>query len=74
MGSGGVVAAGGGEEVAITRKVVRSKSTTSVALHASARVVRCFVSIETLGMRVWTICDQAYAQVDVLDIYQSRDG
>ena len=32
----------GGEEVAMTRKVVRSKRTTSVALQAVARVARCF--------------------------------
>ena len=52
IGFGGVVAEGGGEEVAITRKVVRSKRITSVALHASASVVRCFVRIETFGIRV----------------------
>jgi len=48
-----------GEEVAITRKVVRSKRITSVALHASAKVVRCFDRTAAFGMRVWTMLDQA---------------
>lgn len=59
MGRGGVVVDGGGEDVAMTRKVVRSNMITSVALHASASVVRCLVRTETLGMRVCTILDHA---------------
>lgn len=47
------------EEVAITRKVVRSKSMTSVALHAWAKVERCVERMLALGMRVCTILDQA---------------
>lgn len=48
------------EEVAITRNVVRSKRITSVALHASAKVVRCFESTVAFGMRVWTMLDHAW--------------
>lgn len=48
------------EEVAMTRNVVRSKRMTSVALHAWAKVVRCLARILALGMRVWTIFDQAW--------------
>ncbi len=44
----------------MTRNVVRSKRTTSVAPHASARVVRCFERTEAFGIRVWTIRDHAY--------------
>ena len=47
------------EEVAITKNVVRSKRITSVALHASAKVVRCLESTAAFGMRVWTILDHA---------------
>ena len=50
---------GGGVEVAMTRKVVRSKRTTSVALHAVANLARCRDSTEAFGMRVCTILDQA---------------
>lgn len=46
-------------DVAITRNVVRSKRMTSVALHASAKVVKCFESIAAFGMRVCTILDHA---------------
>ena len=49
----------GREEVAMTRKVVRSKRTTSVALQASASLVRWRVRTEAFGMRVWTMRDQA---------------
>lgn len=59
MGGGGIDTVGG-EDVAMTRKVVRSKRTTSVAPHASARVVRCFERTDALGIRVCTIRDQAY--------------
>ena len=45
--------------MAITRNVVRSKRMTSVALHASAKVVKCFESIAAFGMRVCTILDHA---------------
>lgn len=48
------------EEVAMTRKVVRSKRTTSVALQASASFARCLVRTEALGIRVWTMRDHAY--------------
>ena len=47
------------EDVAMTRKVVRSKRMTSVALHACANVERCVERILALGMRVCTIFDQA---------------
>src|SRR5882757_5002702 len=40
------------EDVAITRKVVRSKRMTSVALHAAATVERCLERIAALGIRV----------------------
>lgn len=50
----------GGVDVAITRKVVRSNRTTSVALHTAARVVKCFESTEAFGISVCTICDHAY--------------
>lgn len=43
------------DEVAMTRNVVRSKSTTSVALHASAKVVRCLDNTVAFGIREWTI-------------------
>ena len=45
----------------MTRKVVRSKRMTSVALQASAKVVRCFVRIAALGISVCTMRDHAYA-------------
>jgi hypothetical protein len=41
-----------GLDVAITRKVVRSKRTTSVALHASAKTASRFESTAALGMSV----------------------
>ena len=47
------------EEVAMTRKVVRSKSMTSVALQAAASVERCLERIAALGIRVCTIFDHA---------------
>lgn len=47
------------EEVAITRKVVRSKRITSVALHAAATVERCSERIVAFGIRVCTIFDHA---------------
>lgn len=47
------------EEVAMTRKVVRSKRITSVALQAAANVERCFVRIAALGIRVCTTFDHA---------------
>jgi hypothetical protein len=47
------------EEVAITRKVVRSKRMTSVALHAAATVERCLERIAAFGIRVCTIFDHA---------------
>ena len=50
---------GGGVDVAMTRKVVRSKRMTSVALHACASVVRCLERTAALGMRVCTIRDHA---------------
>lgn len=40
------------EDVAMTKNVVRSNKTTSVALHASASFARCFVRTEALGIRV----------------------
>lgn len=46
----------------MTRNVVRSKRMTSVALHASAKVVRCLLSIAAFGMRVCTIRDQALGE------------
>lgn len=49
----------GGIEVAITKNVVRSNRTTSVAPHAAARVVRCLESTEAFGISVCTICDHA---------------
>lgn len=45
--------------VAMTRKVVRSNMTTSVAPHASANVVRCFASTVAFGIKVCTIRDHA---------------
>ena len=64
-GEGSPAGAGGGEscwgtEVAMTRKVVRSKSTTSVAPHASASFARCRVSTDAFGISVCTIRDHAY--------------
>lgn len=53
------------DDVAMTRKVVRSKRMTSVALQAAASLSRCFVSTDAFGMRVCTICDQAYILFDV---------
>ena len=50
---------GGGVEVAITRNVVRSKRTTSVALQAEASLARCRDNTDALGMSVCTILDQA---------------
>ena len=49
----------GGEEVAMTRKVVRSNRMASVALQACANVVRCFDRTAAFGMIVWTILDHA---------------
>lgn len=42
----------GADEVAMTRNVVRSKRMTSVALHAPAKVDRCFDKIAAFGIRV----------------------
>lgn len=39
---------------------MRSKRMTSVALQASAKVVKCFVRIAAFGISVCTIRDQAY--------------
>lgn len=47
------------DEVAMTRKVVRSNKMTSVAPQAWAKIERCFERIPAFGMRVWTILDQA---------------
>ena len=47
------------EDVAMTRKVVRSKRMTSVALQAAANVERCLERIAALGIRVCTIFDHA---------------
>lgn len=47
-------------DVAMTRNVVRSNNTTSVALHASAKMVRCFERTAAFGIRVCTIRDHAY--------------
>lgn len=58
-GSGLAWEEGFDDEVAITRKVVRSKRMTSVALHAVATVERCLERIAALGIRVWTIFDHA---------------
>ena len=70
-GDGSVEGAGAGgdcegccEDVAMTRKVVRSKRMTSVAEHAVASLSRCFVRMEAFGMRVWTIWDHAYSRVE----------
>jgi hypothetical protein len=52
---GGVIS-----EVAITKKVARSKRTTSVAEHACANVVKWRDSVAALGMSVFTTRDQAY--------------
>lgn len=43
----------------MTKNVVRSKRMTSVALHASAKVVKCFESMAALGIRVCTMLDHA---------------
>lgn len=51
----------GGAEVAMTRKVVRSKRTTSVALHAAASVARCFERTYAFGMSVRAMRDHACA-------------
>jgi hypothetical protein len=48
-----------GVDVAMTRNVVRSKRTTSVALQASAKVVKCLERTVALGMRVCTMLDHA---------------
>ena len=45
--------------MAITRNVVRSKRTTSVALQAEASLARCRDNTDALGMSVCTILDQA---------------
>lgn len=58
-GETGLTDAGGGDDVAMTRNVVRSKRMTSVALHACARTVRCLDSTVAFGIRVCTIRDQA---------------
>jgi hypothetical protein len=50
-------------DVAMTRKVVRSKRTTSVAAHACANVVRWRESVAAFGMSEWTTRDQAYGGV-----------
>lgn len=44
----------------MTRNVVRSKRMTSVALQASAKVVKCLVRMAAFGISVCTIRDQAY--------------
>lgn len=49
-------------EVAMTRKVVRSKRMTSVAPQAREKIFRCLDSKAALGMRVWTMLDQAYRE------------
>lgn len=59
-GGGGGDSERGCDDVAMTRNVVRSKRMTSVALHASASLTRCFVRTEAFGMRVCTMRDQAY--------------
>lgn len=46
-------------DVAITKNVVRSKRMTSVAPQALENVDRCFERIDALGIKVWTIFDQA---------------
>ncbi len=46
-------------EVAMTRKVVRSNRMTSVAPQAREKILRCLESKAALGMRVWTMLDQA---------------
>lgn len=55
---------GGGEEVreevAMTRNVVRSKRITSVALQATASLLRCLVRTEALGISVCTMRDHAW--------------
>lgn len=52
-----------GVEVAITRNVVRSKRITSVALQASAKMLRCLLRTAAFGIRVWTMLDQAYTKL-----------
>lgn len=51
----------------MTRKVVRSKRMTSVALQALANTFRCRESTLALGIKVWTIFDQAWAQSNYQD-------
>jgi hypothetical protein len=51
-------------EVAMTRKVVRSKRITSVAPQACAKMARCFERMDALGMRVWTMLDHACVVMD----------
>lgn len=58
-GRRGAVEEGERLDVAMTRKVVRSKRMTSVALQLRAKVVRWRVRISALGMMVWTIRDHA---------------
>ena len=61
------VSASANEDVAMTRKVVRSKSTTSVALQASPSFARCRVRTEAFGMSVCTMRDQAYKTTNLLN-------
>jgi len=49
----------GGEEIAMTRKVVRSNRMASVALQACTNVVKCFDKTAAFGITVWTILDHA---------------
>ena len=46
--------------MAITRKVVRSKRITSVALHAAANVDKCLDRMAAFGIKVCTIFDHAF--------------
>ena len=61
----------GSVEVAMTRKVVRSNKMTSVALHAAATILRCLLRTSALGIRVWTILDQAY-KVNIRKVYHNH--
>lgn len=64
----------GEEDVAMTRNVVRSKRITSVALHALAKVVRCFARMLALGIRVCTILDQALKSHEPLKNINETDS
>ena len=48
-----------GEEVVMTRKVMRSNRMASMALQACANVVRCFDRTAAFGVIVWTILNHA---------------